>query len=105
MHDKQTVREELSNLPLNINSDAVGFGSNHPSNYRCKAQELTKIIGTRDGWLVFSWRAEVFFNRSTISGGGGGGKGKVGVKKPYLSINSKLTLHEIKVLEINANLV
>ena len=61
MHDKQTVREELSNLPLNINSDAVGFGSNHPSNYRCKAQELTKIIGTRDGWLVFSWRAEVFF--------------------------------------------
>ena len=70
MHDKQTVREELSNLPLNINSDAVGFGSNHPSSYRCKAQELTKIIGTRDGWLVFSWRAEVFFNRSTISGGG-----------------------------------
>ena len=35
-------------------------------------------------------------------GGGGGGKGKVGVKTPYLSINSKLTLHEIKVLEINA---
>ena len=60
MHDKQTVHEELSNLPLNINSDAVGFESNHPSNYRCKAQELTKIIGTRDGWLVFSWRAEVF---------------------------------------------
>ena len=101
------MREELSNLPLNINSDAVGFESNHPSNYRCKAQELTKIIGTRDGWLVFHGELRCLFNRSTISGGGGGGggKGKVGVKTPYLSINSKLTLHEIKVLEINANLV
>ena len=53
------------------------------------------------GWFFMeSWG--VLFNRSTISGGGGGGKGKVGVKTPYLSINSKLTLHEIKVLEINA---
>ena len=42
-------------------------------------------------------------------GGGGRGRGtgtgKVGVKTPYLIIKSKLMLHEIKVLEINANLV
>ena len=95
------MREELSNLPLNINSDAVGFENNHPSNYRYKAQELEREMV---GWFFMeSWG--VLFNRSTISGGGGGGKGKVGVKTPYLSINSKLTLHEIKVLEINANLV
>ena len=56
------------------------------------------------GWF-FHGELRCFFNRSTISGGGRGGKGKVGVKTPYLSINSKLTLHEIKVLEINANLV
>ena len=70
------MREELSNLPLNINSDAVGFESNHPSNYRCKDQEFTKIIGTRDGWLVFHGELRCFVqNTSTISGGGGGGGG------------------------------